>query len=61
MNEELKPCPFCGSSEVNNTSTPTASRQSLYFWICPDCVAVGPIGESVEQATDAWNKRINGG
>ena len=54
---ELLPCPFCGSNEVVNTSEPMADNNNCYFWVCPECVAVGGVGESVCEATIAWNKR----
>lgn len=54
---ELKPCPFCGSICVNDTTKPTAGNHGLYYWVCPDCVTVGPCAESVKSATEKWNKR----
>ena len=50
----LKPCPFCGSDTVNDTSPP---EHPCFWWVCPDCVAVGPVGNSVLSATEAWNRR----
>ena len=54
--DKLKPCPFCGSSTVNDTSLPKDEDPHMY-WVCPDCVACGPIGTSLEGATTAWNTR----
>ena len=60
MSEELKPCPFCGSRNVNDTTPPpdmSDCEEQTYYWVCPDCVCCGPIAESVELATKAWNAR----
>ena len=54
---ELKPCPFCGSNEVINTSKPEPDQNGCYSWVCPECIAVGGVGESAEEATVAWNNR----
>lgn len=54
---ELKACPFCGSSEVNATTPPDQDENDCYKWICPDCVSVGPIAQSVKGATRKWNIR----
>ena len=54
----LSACPFCGSIEVINTSKPEPDENGCYSWVCPDCVAVGGVGESIEDATKAWNKRV---
>ena len=55
--EILKPCPFCKSKTVNDTTPPEAGEIGLYFWVCPDCIAVGPIAVSVEDATNKWNNQ----
>ena len=55
----LKPCPFCGSNEVINTSEPKPDENGCYSWVCPDCIAVGGVGESVNDATIAWNNRAD--
>jgi Lar family restriction alleviation protein len=56
--EELKPCPFCGSFEVNNTEPPSPDKHGAYCWVCPDCIACGGVGLSIKDATDAWNVRL---
>ncbi len=53
----IKPCPFCGSDCVNDTTDPKPDEFDKYYWVCPDCVACGPIGDSVSEATEAWDKR----
>ena len=56
---KLKPCPFCGSKEVNATTPPQKhpDMDAAMYWVCPECVACGPIGATLEEATDNWNKR----
>ena len=55
---ELKPCPFCGSNCVNDTTGPSDQNDEVgYFWTCPDCVCSGPFEESIEKATEGWNLR----
>lgn len=56
---DLLDCPFCGSSCVNDTTKPQPDAHGVYMWVCPDCVACGPIGATVEEATYRWNKRAN--
>lgn len=57
---KLKSCPFCGSNCVNDTTDPVADDHDCYTWVCPCCISVGPIAESVKDATDAWNDRADG-
>ena len=56
----LKPCPFCGSICVNDTTPPTSDGMNPgFYWVCPCCVACGPVGTTLEGATDGWNTRDN--
>jgi hypothetical protein len=57
----LLPCPFCGSECVNDTSEPTDEPHGTFFWVCPACVACGPVSTSLEGATVNWNTRAHGG
>lgn len=64
MNEHLKPCPFCGSSEIQLTAQVmgmNVAREDLMVQ-CMDCDAIGPQissneNESKHKAIEAWNKR----
>lgn len=56
-NDILLPCPWCGSSCVNDTTDPK-NIDGIYYWVCPCCVACGPVGGSVEEAANKWNKRL---
>ena len=55
MANKLKPCPFCGSKDVEVS-------KSLKVVVCNNCGAYGPDGNKrydcdEESAIDAWNKR----
>ena len=53
MSTELKPCPFCGSTEVDISFL--YCRRRAY---CMKCYAQGPISyESRESAIESWNRR----
>ena len=51
---ELKPCPFCGST--NGNVRKPYERFTLYRLTCP-CGAEGADKGSEEQAIKAWNTR----
>jgi len=55
MSEELKPCPFCGSTNLGFLS--------LFAWEvqCNLCLAEGPKADTREEAIAAWNRRANEG
>lgn len=72
MDEEMKPCPFCGSGDVELISRFKASKCGLYTWTdcwveCgnDECGGRGPeIGasgaeskEAEELAVKLWNRR----
>ena len=49
---ELKPCPFCGSKNVDVTKIGPED-----WWLqCRGCGATGPIGESEEETIKLWNR-----
>lgn len=51
MDEELKPCPFCGSERV--------TAECIEYVTCRKCGADGPYftDADTEKAIAAWNKR----
>ena len=53
MTSELKPCPFCGGREQRIKS----SSRWGWFVSC-SCGAVGPSSGSRDEATVAWNCRM---
>lgn len=53
--EELKPCPFCGSSEVRCISF---FRDDEYYIQCNNCGAESGLKFQERKAIEAWNKRV---
>ena len=52
--EELKPCPFCGSSNVTmHELNPNSYAR------CRGCGAEGGLRDSHDKAADAWNRRAD--
>ena len=59
MSENIKPCPFCGSLNVDVFSAfgePSTDKNFMDVE-CIDCGAQGGLGEGEEKAVAAWNKR----
>jgi len=52
--KKLRPCPFCGSEEVNATTAPEPDEHGLYYWVCPDCICCGPTCDTPDGASKAW-------
>jgi hypothetical protein len=50
ITNQLKPCPFCGSSSVALVDMTVR---------CGACCAVGPFGLNAEQAVRRWNERVD--
>jgi len=56
--DKLDACRFCKSRNVNDTTPPpdmSDCEEPIYYWVCPDCVCCGPIKDTLQGATDAWN------
>lgn len=56
MNDELKPCPFCGSDDLEIYHEVVGCH---YYVTCRDCGSSGAIYYTPEQAAHAWNRRAN--
>ncbi len=52
MENELKPCPFCGGKALCTNPT------TWMAW-CTKCGAVGPWKLTYQEAIEAWNGRNN--
>lgn len=52
---KLKPCPFCGSEDVEYTNF----GKGFDMWLiqCDECEAMFPLLNSREEAIQRWNKR----
>lgn len=51
MNES---CPFCGYP----TPGRVRPQPDVYYWICPECKARGPVGRSATEADLLYFKRV---
>lgn len=56
---ELKPCPFCGSTNQTLFTCSTLDSDEIgYGFYCCNCKTKGPRGLSKELAAEAWNRRV---
>lgn len=53
MNDELKPCPFCGGHAIIDGCDDT-----LWIVICKECNAAIGYKETKEEAIEEWNRRV---
>lgn len=53
--DELKPCPFCGESDVRCFET----QYMIHECICFTCECSGPIGINELDAKTKWNQRVS--
>ena len=51
-NENLKPCPFCGSKDIRY-----AHYLGKVAVSCTDCGSSGEMGDDVYEAARLWNRR----
>lgn len=59
MNEALKPCPFCGSTDVKLFQfTQGDYEEELYCVECVGCEADTGYKYSEDEAVAAWNSRV---
>ena len=54
MSDEIKDCPFCGSSSQVVRRHPEMGRRECV--VCENCNACGPASNSQDNAIRAWNK-----
>lgn len=54
----LKPCPFCGSTNVFVTDSESDDHLFKIFYVtCGNCEAHGPVEYTEENASLAWEDR----
>ena len=65
MNIELKPCPFCGSTDLVLGGFKGILEDRLFVH-CRTCVMSGPLGkqgkndeDAAKKAIQVWNRRMN--
>lgn len=58
--DKLKLCPFCGCQVALDDALESIGRHDKVFYIkCPLCEAQTATGYTVEEAVNAWNRRVN--
>jgi Lar family restriction alleviation protein len=58
LREALKPCPFCGSTDLRARKDEVAySGQNSWIVLCRGCGANGANVEGEDAAISAWNRR----
>lgn len=57
MSEELKPCPFCGSTAPFFMTERELAAGRGFSWECILCGACGPVGNTHEKAMEGWSRR----
>jgi Lar family restriction alleviation protein len=56
--QELKPCPFCGSEELGSFSVDDPESDENYEQVtCDGCDMMGPESLNREQSAAKWNHR----
>jgi Lar family restriction alleviation protein len=55
MSDNLKACPFCGSSDVHIVKDNYGN--SLWWVACYNCGAESKPHKSIAEAVEAWNRR----
>ena len=63
MSEKLKPCPFCGSSNVDwfRSFGDPSTNENIVNVQCINCGAQGASKLGEKNAIDVWNKRAGSG
>lgn len=57
MSEEMKPCPFCGSTRVHIAGAGATGVPGVSWTFCDGCFSQGGICDTVEEAVELWNRR----
>ena len=56
---KLKACPFCKESQcINVRNFVDRADGDRFFVECNNCYAGGPVGETPQEAVEAWNKEL---
>ena len=54
---ELKPCPFCGGTDIFHSVKSPHEFANDHRYICSSCGAKSPLCKSKDEATKGWNSR----
>ena len=56
MTHEMKPCPYCGSTNTEVVSK--VQEHAFHYWVrCMSCAAEGPWAKTYNGAIEWWNMR----
>lgn len=62
MENELKPCPFCGNNaKIVKSRNIAAKTKEVYYVQCVGCEVRTPIKVEINTTVEAWNRRCNDG
>ena len=57
MNNDLKPCPFCGEDDLLDIRWIVLANHNEYVVWCKNCSGQGPNDVSSDRAQEMWNLR----
>lgn len=57
MENKLKPCPFCGETELIGVYFRRFFNMDFHYGYCLICGARGPRNIDKQEAIEAWNRR----
>ena len=57
MSNELKPCPFCGGTNIFHIVKSPHEFAYGHRYVCYSCMAKSPLCKSKDEATQKWNTR----
>lgn len=58
VKNELKPCPFCGSTSTGVVETAYGNYENIfYFAVCDSCGSRTKSFRDGDEAAEAWNRR----
>ena len=56
--ENLKPCPFCGNTDIDLEVTDLLGKDKICWSVgCKQCGAYNELNYTKQQAIDCWNMR----
>lgn len=57
MSVKLKPCPFCGSQNIEIANKGIREKGQKWLFYCTNCFAQGPAARQKKNASVRWNFR----
>ncbi len=57
MTDEIKPCPFCGDSDIQFDKHIGRYQETIWSMCCYQCGATFPNRYKKELLVEAWNRR----